>query len=277
MQDKQPSNHQPFSLGAGVVYSLSAIVVLATLVVSIAFSSRSMAIEPVRVWVDASGRHSVNARLLDIRDGKVVLLRQDGGEAMIAIDKLSEQDKRYVEEIRTLTKENPLRERPPQREPVAVQDRLDLEKADSVLPEDAELSLGAPVAFVGDLSLPESIDPDPSPDLAAVAVGRIPAGKVDAYDLCSPPVPILHNGVMSVAMSISNGFSMPGQTRSSQLVMFDIATGIARPVYRESAPIRLFDHHTASGRALVLVGHNPLGKAAKLPSPKTLRPSQRFS
>jgi S1-C subfamily serine protease len=52
-----------------------------------------------RKWTDASGVFSVEAELIEIKDGKVYLRRADGKEISIPVDKLSKADQQYVDTI----------------------------------------------------------------------------------------------------------------------------------------------------------------------------------
>jgi hypothetical protein len=53
----------------------------------------SDAADSVRLWVDADGLFSVKARLIEVNDENVVLLRADGGQITIKIEQLSDRDK----------------------------------------------------------------------------------------------------------------------------------------------------------------------------------------
>lgn len=50
----------------------------------------------LRVWTDASGQHRVEAILIKLEDGKVVLRRRDGRVVALPLEKLSRQDQDYV-------------------------------------------------------------------------------------------------------------------------------------------------------------------------------------
>ncbi len=56
----------------------------------------SEAADSTRIWVDADGLFSVEARLVEVYDDKVVLLRSDGGQITIEIEKLSDRDREYL-------------------------------------------------------------------------------------------------------------------------------------------------------------------------------------
>jgi formylglycine-generating enzyme required for sulfatase activity len=50
----------------------------------------------LRTWTDSTGKHSIQAEFVDLKDGKVRLRKQDGTEIAIAIDKLSDADRKFV-------------------------------------------------------------------------------------------------------------------------------------------------------------------------------------
>lgn len=53
--------------------------------------------DEVRVWKDATGKHSVKATLIKVASGKVTLKRvEDGKEVTLAFDKLSAEDQAYL-------------------------------------------------------------------------------------------------------------------------------------------------------------------------------------
>lgn len=51
-----------------------------------------------REWKDATGKFSVEAKLLSIQDGQVVLKTTAGKEIKIALERLSQEDRQFVEE-----------------------------------------------------------------------------------------------------------------------------------------------------------------------------------
>ena len=52
--------------------------------------------EPMRKWSDATGQFNVQARLVDVADGKVVLDREDGKRITVEVKKLTAEDQKYV-------------------------------------------------------------------------------------------------------------------------------------------------------------------------------------
>lgn len=51
-----------------------------------------------RTWTDVSGKFTVTAELVAVRDGKVVLGRQDGKQITVPLVQLSEEDKRFLKQ-----------------------------------------------------------------------------------------------------------------------------------------------------------------------------------
>lgn len=51
----------------------------------------------VRTWTDATGNHSVQAELVEVKNGRVHLRKADGGLAAVPLARLSAADREYVE------------------------------------------------------------------------------------------------------------------------------------------------------------------------------------
>lgn len=49
-----------------------------------------------RKWTDNTGKFSVEAELVEAKDGKVTLKRADGSTVMVALERLSEADREYI-------------------------------------------------------------------------------------------------------------------------------------------------------------------------------------
>ncbi len=54
---------------------------------------------PLRKWADKTGRFSIEARYLSTTGNKVALLKADGKRIEVPIDKLSDEDSRYLKEL----------------------------------------------------------------------------------------------------------------------------------------------------------------------------------
>jgi hypothetical protein len=53
-----------------------------------------------RKWTDDTGRYSVEAELVDVKDGKVVLRKADGTTVEVPLDKLSAADREYLRQAK---------------------------------------------------------------------------------------------------------------------------------------------------------------------------------
>ena len=62
-----------------------------------ATADEPVAESPLRTWSDATGKFEITARFRAIRDGNVLLTDEDGEELEIALEQLSEADRRYAE------------------------------------------------------------------------------------------------------------------------------------------------------------------------------------
>ena len=63
------------------------------------FEKKKTAVDPlkgVRTWTDASGTFTVEAELVERKDGKVTLKKSDGETIDVPIDKLSEADRKLL-------------------------------------------------------------------------------------------------------------------------------------------------------------------------------------
>ena len=81
--------------------SIAAVVVLAVFT-PIAFA---------RTWTDSTGKYTVEAELLDFKDGNVQLKKEDGKTVNVPIEKLSDTDQEYVCKLKP-TKEDAQGNRP---------------------------------------------------------------------------------------------------------------------------------------------------------------------
>jgi hypothetical protein len=52
-----------------------------------------------RTWIDATGKYKIEAELISQEDGTVKLKRRDGTIVSLPIDKLSEDDRKYLESL----------------------------------------------------------------------------------------------------------------------------------------------------------------------------------
>jgi hypothetical protein len=54
----------------------------------------------VRVWKDATGKFSIEAKLSGLAGGVVKLKRADGSVISVPVEKLSEADRTYLDELK---------------------------------------------------------------------------------------------------------------------------------------------------------------------------------
>lgn len=229
---------------------------------------------PYRIWVDADGRYSVEAAVIGCDRDRVVLLRADGGQATIAIEKLSDRDQQYLDELRAQTGRgrsysNPLRLKPPQPPVIKPLPILDLPATPDVAEERSTLKLSTPAVISLPSTLPVRLPADATPLVVDLPETRIRTFKVDNYDLCSRPLlvtPATADGgrKTSVVMSVSRGLWIPGEQPRHRLIQFDADARKVFIVREHDQTITLLDHHPSSGRSLLLVGHNSLGEGGEL-------------
>lgn len=222
--------------------------------------------EPPRIWVDRSGAFSVEAGLMGQDDERVILRHRDGHTSSILIEQLSEDDREYLEERqqRMLANANTLRLTQPTARAVRPLPVLDLPSADVRAEVGDTLTLAPPESSPEINSYPPFLPADPSPNTSSARLGKIQFGKVDVYDVCSEPI-VLESAVATersakVAMSFSEGIGEPGNQIRSLFIVFDTDRQALTPTWRGDHAIRLLDYHAPSGRGLVLVAFDSLGK-----------------
>ncbi|TWU56406.1 hypothetical protein Poly51_23160 [Rubripirellula tenax] len=224
-----------------------------------------------RIWVDAGGSFSVKATMINAYDNSVVLLRSDGGEITLSLDKLSEQDKAYVAEQKQFESTlNGLRAAPPSPPKIVALEPLKIPfDASEAEAADAPLQFDGPIRQRVSDHLPASIPADRSPMDVSVADARIMIQRVDFNIGISPPIAIntldaSGNSKTSLIMSISEPIRLPDQITRQELVRFELDRGSADVMMRHNETLRLLDHHLESGRSLVAVGFNSLGSGGSL-------------
>ncbi|WP_442506316.1 SHD1 domain-containing protein [Novipirellula sp. SH528] len=222
--------------------------------------------EPVRIWVDQSGLHSIEARLVNITDEVALLKRPDGSKAKIPVSQLSQTDQEYVDgwNNRSSFAENQLRWTPPVLPQLPPQPLLDLPAATSLLDEGAPLDSVGGRTPVAKTSLPPVCSPDPQPYSHNLPFAKQVIGQIHAYDSCSPPLLIATPEHTFLAVSITSGLNSTQSATSNRIVCFEPSTGKASTVFQSSEPVTILDHHQPSGRTLVLHGHRVMGQGGQL-------------
>ena len=66
--------------------------------VAMVFTLTVVASAEERKWSDKTGKFSVTAELVDVEDGKAVLRRADGKEIAVDLERLSAEDRKYIED-----------------------------------------------------------------------------------------------------------------------------------------------------------------------------------
>ncbi len=244
--------------------SLGLAIFLASTVV--AATSPVQASEPVRIWVDETGLHSIEASLQSITDGVALLKRANGTKVNISVAQLSQVDRDYIESWtdHSALRENHLRWTPPVLPELVAQPVLELPPASSLLDEGQPLAPLSGPAPTKNQSFPSSLLPDPQAFAIALTFGKQTLGKIHSYDSCSPPLAIATPTQTFLAVSISTGLSSTPSPNANRIVRFDPATGNVSTVLQSNQPITILDHHQASGRTLVLNGHRVMGQGGEL-------------
>ena len=220
--------------------------------------------ELVRVWVDWMGQHSIKATLVETQTDDVVLMTTDGRRILIPIDKLSENDQRYIEKVGQANV-NILRAQPPQPPEIEPLPILDLPPAEIAAEKGAKLAPGSAPTVSKPTMLPAAIPADRVPFELAIAEQQFALEKLDSHDICSNLIPVGSAEAPALGISVSSGFSTPGQAGPvHRLLRLDAGTSKSEVIWSGAQRIRLFDHHLPSGRSLVLIGQNPLGQGGEL-------------
>ncbi|NIP85868.1 MAG: hypothetical protein GTO03_10045 [Planctomycetales bacterium] len=90
-------SHRSLRLAASAAL-LAACAALLTTCVALPVGKLAAADQPIasRQWQSRNGKYSLDAKLIDLNEGKVVLRRADGKQIEVAIGSLSEQDRDYI-------------------------------------------------------------------------------------------------------------------------------------------------------------------------------------
>ena len=218
----------------------------------------------LRVWVDWSGQHTIEATLVQVQSNKIVLMTTDGRRITLPVDKLSEKDQAYVKEFRS-SNVNILRAQPPKPPNVKPLPLLDLPPAQGTAEKNSIIEISSAHTVSQATKLPAAIPADPAPAEIAIAEQRFVLPRIDAHDICSDLIPVGDAGSPALGLSISVGLTNPqAQAPVHRLLRLDAHNSETEVIYRSPDRIRLFDHHVPSRRSLVMVGHNSLGQNGKL-------------
>lgn len=243
----------------------------------VVISTQSVCAQGVhRIWVDATGLHSVQASLVKVAEDKqfVVLRRADGGIVRLAIDQLSDSDRQYVDKHLIRTRDqNLLRIQAPTEpncEPLPVLELASV--ADETHPatdQSPPLTTQCTRVIRPVSQLPKKLVADPSPWSMGCRDALVSIDRIDFSDDVSQPIPIVvtddwQTRTTSVAFSVSGHSMIPGQRTRKQLIRIDFASGQAVVAMQNVGRLRLMDHHTGRGRSLLLTGHGAMNDGGSL-------------
>ncbi len=71
--------------------------VLGSVLIAAGFAQAARESSPMRVWKDASGKHTIEAKMIGYEDGTVQLQRADGTTLTVPLEKLSDADQEFVQ------------------------------------------------------------------------------------------------------------------------------------------------------------------------------------
>ncbi len=60
-----------------------------------------------RTWTDSTGKYEIEGEFVKLADGKVEIRRDDGKLLHVALEKLSEEDQKYVRKVATPANDSP--------------------------------------------------------------------------------------------------------------------------------------------------------------------------
>lgn len=223
-----------------------------------------------RIWVDAAGQYSVTAALIDWDETTVRLLRTDGGEVTLPIAMLSEQDKMYLTDKKSIVLSgNVLRGSSPPPPSITPQPELQLPRASITAVSGATLGNDGDVIRANDQELPKKLSADRSPWATHLEPSSVPLPKIDFNMDVSQPLAIFVQGqedvrAITLVASISGNVRLPGESMRQELVRFDLGDQTAKVAMKHYEKIRLLDHHHPSGKSLAIIGQNSLGRGGDL-------------
>ncbi len=234
------------------------------LLIFVSISSPACGSDLIRVWVDWSGQHSIKATLVQVQADTVVLLTPEGKRISIPIEKLSENDRQYVEEFGT-SQLNVLRSKAPRPPEVEALPPLDLPPAESTAENNSVLEISRAHTATTPTTLPAAIPADRAPIEIPILEQQFTLRNMRSHDVCSELIPVGTAGQPALGISISAGITNPDDREPvHRLVRLDAHTSKMEVLYRSPDRVRLFDHHPPSDRSLILEGHNSLGQGGKL-------------
>ena len=228
--------------------------------------------EPIRIWVDATGRYSVEASFVRREGDWVILRRKDGGKSSMPFDRISSRDQEYLADYErkeaeaAIAKANKpestrLKLVPSETKP---QEPLDLPPASFVAAENSTLQVGVVTETNLQVAKPKSNPADPSPYQVILPLSKLAVDDINPYDRCSNLVSVGTSDNPAVGMSVTVGFALSGSKLANRIVKFDFAENKTKVIYQSEEPVTLLDHHPGSRQSLVLVDHSSSGQGGRL-------------
>jgi hypothetical protein len=256
-------------------FRLSMPTFVSSVIVSIAMLSTATAQQINRIWVDASGLHSVEASLKRVTEDRqfAILQRADGGSVTLTIDQLSLEDRAFIDEhLEELIDRNQLRMQPPEPPDHEALPVIELPTlVDETKTQSSMIPLSMQSAKVSrtQRSLPPKLPADRSPWSIGCPDSLISIAPIDFADEVSAPIPIVvtddwQTRTTSVAVSVSGHTLIPGQATRKQLIRFDFADQQTIVAMQHPGRVRLLDHHIGSERSLLLTDQGVMGEGGWL-------------
>jgi hypothetical protein len=142
---------------------------------------------------------------------------------------------------------------------------LDLPAAESVAQKYAVLDSSSAQWASTPTTLPAALPADRVPLETSIAEQQFSIQKIHSHEVCSRLIEVGDADAPALGLSISSGFSTPPKGDPIHRVLrFDAKSSKTEVVWKSNKRVHLLDHHPASGRSLVLIGHNPLGHGGQL-------------
>ncbi len=191
-------------------------------------SSASSSEQKERTWTDVTGKHKVVAKFSAVADGKVVLIKADGKEVKIPLDKLSEADRKMADELaKGGGDDNPFEsaeeESMPEKEEVTKKNPTDGEDPEGITLKTPDWTEGGAITVLE--GTPEILKEDPQP----AAMGTL--AKKGAVLAGGNPSDVFENakGVFfdpaTSRCVIAYVAERPGQSKTIELETVDLVAG----------------------------------------------------
>lgn len=209
--------------------------------VSIVFlSTLCVAAEESRTWTDASGKFSVEAKLLEFKNGEAILLTNDGRKLTLQADVLSNTDQAYLKNMA----DNPFSGG----EKVSDEPTGLFAKSYEI----AELPTVGKRVLLTETQLPDPMTIKESLQLPTFEVFAQKISKQDAYAKCSAPI-LIDSSPPRYAVSECREENAVAPDQFGRIYLVNSKS--TKPELAVDLPgtLILLDHHIESGRTLAIV------------------------